>query len=164
MISDDTELAPKRFQGRCIHFHMGLSRRNLTGIIKLRLQHGCQETQEEACASGPEASSRGTAKNDQGDEPAFPAIFRRVSEAALALIQIEDRRRFPFAGKTAPSARSDRIQSSMTNVPVTMRTRPHPERRVSLSRKTTRENATVTRMLSLSMGTTTLAGPPCKAR
>lgn len=87
-----------------------------------------------------------------------------VKADGVAVIQVEDRRRFPFAGKTAPSARSDRIQSSMTNVPVTMRTRPHPERRVSFSRKTTRENATVTRMLSLSMGTTTLAGPSCKAR
>ena len=56
------------------------------------------------------------------------------------------------------------IQSSIVSVPPTMRSKPHPERAVSCSRKTSQENATVTRILSLSIGTTTLAKPSCKAR
>ena len=45
----------------------------------------------------------------------------------------------------------------MSSVPATMRARPAPDFRVSFSLNTKYENATVTTMLSLSMGTTTLA-------
>ena len=48
-------------------------------------------------------------------------------------------------------------------VPTTMRTRPQADFFVSFSPKTIREKAMETRMLSLSMGTTTLASPSCKA-
>ena len=47
IISYDTELAQKYFQGRFIHFHMEFFKSGLTRIIKLWLQNGCQETPEE---------------------------------------------------------------------------------------------------------------------
>ncbi len=49
--------------------------------------------------------------------------------------------------------------TSMSNVPATFRARPRAALRLSLSLKTRAEKATVTRMLSLSTGATTLAGP-----
>ena len=54
--------------------------------------------------------------------------------------------------------------SSMASVPETRNTRPRAERRVNVSWNTIQEKITVTRMLSLSMGTTTLAGPSWSAR
>ena len=56
------------------------------------------------------------------------------------------------------------VQSSSTKVPATTKVSPTAARGESFSPNTRRENTTVTRMLSLSMGTTTLAGPCCKAR
>lgn len=47
IISYDTELAQKHFQGRFIHFHMEFFKSGLTRIIKLWLQNGCRETPEE---------------------------------------------------------------------------------------------------------------------
>ena len=54
-------------------------------------------------------------------------------------------------------------QSSMSKVPATIRTSPMAERLPSRSWKTTAEKAMVTSMLSLSIGTTTLASPSCSA-
>lgn len=59
---------------------------------------------------------------------------------------------------------SSKYQNSITSVPAVTSSRPTAARRVSFSRNTRPEKATVTRMLSLSMGTTTLAGPSCRAR
>ena len=56
------------------------------------------------------------------------------------------------------------VQSSSTKVPATTKVSPTAARGESFSPNTRRENTTVTRMLSLSIGTTTLAGPCCKAR
>lgn len=49
-------------------------------------------------------------------------------------------------------------------VPMVNNPKPIPERRFNRSFKTKDENAMVTKMLSLSIGTTTLANPSCKAR
>ena len=49
------------------------------------------------------------------------------------------------------------------SVPAVRRTRPAKDLRSSLSLRNIRENSMVTRMLNLSMGTTTLAGPSCRA-
>lgn len=50
IVSYDTELAQKHFQGRFIHYHMEFFKSGLTRIIKLWLQNGCQETPEEMYA------------------------------------------------------------------------------------------------------------------
>ena len=47
IISYDTELAQKYFQGRFIQFHMEFFKSGLTRIIKLWLQNGCRETPED---------------------------------------------------------------------------------------------------------------------
>ena len=47
IISYDTELAQKHFQGHFIHYHMEFFKSGLTRIIKLWLQSGCRETPEE---------------------------------------------------------------------------------------------------------------------
>lgn len=52
---------------------------------------------------------------------------------------------------------------SIISVPATMAARPIAERLFSRSWKTRKENAMVTRILSLSMGTMRLAGPSCRA-
>ena len=54
-------------------------------------------------------------------------------------------------------------QSSISSVPPTTATRPAADFFVSFSWNTRHENRIVTRMLSLSMGATTLAGPSCRA-
>ena len=54
--------------------------------------------------------------------------------------------------------------SSMAPVPARISTRPRAAFLLNVSFKTRLENRMVTRMLSLSMGTTTLAGPACRAR
>ena len=54
-------------------------------------------------------------------------------------------------------------QSSISSVPPTTATRPAADFFVSFSWNTSHENRIVTRMLSLSMGATTLAGPSCRA-
>ena len=67
-------------------------------------------------------------------------------------------------GRSGGQSRRLACQISIASVPATIRASPKPERRVSLSWNTRPEKATVTRMLSLSMGATTLAGPSCRAR
>ncbi len=52
----------------------------------------------------------------------------------------------------------------MAPVPARISTKPTAALGVSFSFSTIQENTMVTKMLSLSMGTTTLAGPSCKAR
>lgn len=54
--------------------------------------------------------------------------------------------------------------NSIKSVPPTTKTRPMAAFFVSFSWKTSHENKLVTRMLSLSIGATTLAGPSCSAR
>lgn len=56
-----------------------------------------------------------------------------------------------------------RIYRIMISVPITIRRSPVVDFFVSFSLNTKKENAIVTRMLSLSIGTTTLAGPSCNA-
>ena len=53
--------------------------------------------------------------------------------------------------------------NSIKSVPPTTKTRPMAAFFVSFSWKTSRENKIVTRMLSLSIGATALAGPSCSA-
>ncbi len=53
---------------------------------------------------------------------------------------------------------------SSASVPAVSSPSPSPARRLSFSPRKIREKATVTRMLSLSMGATTLAGPSWRAR
>ena len=55
------------------------------------------------------------------------------------------------------------IHISVPKVPATIRARPAADFAVSFSLNTMREKRTVTSMLSLSMGTTAVAGPFCKA-
>ena len=56
-----------------------------------------------------------------------------------------------------------RIYRIMISVPITIRRSPVVDFFVSFSLNTKKEKAIVTRMLSLSIGTTTLAGPSCNA-
>ena len=53
--------------------------------------------------------------------------------------------------------------NSINKVPATIITSPMPDFALSFSLNTMYENAMVTNMLNLSMGTTTLAGPVCSA-
>ena len=55
------------------------------------------------------------------------------------------------------------LKNAMSNVPATIRARPRQAFLDSFSLKTKYENTTVTSMLSLSMGTTTLTMPFCRA-
>lgn len=54
-------------------------------------------------------------------------------------------------------------QKSSSKVPATMPASPTAAFFDSVSRNTSQENRMATRMLSLSTGTTTLAGPSCNA-
>ena len=54
--------------------------------------------------------------------------------------------------------------TNSSSVPAVISASPAAALAVSRSLRNRREKATVTRMLSLSMGTTTLAGPSCSAR
>ena len=56
------------------------------------------------------------------------------------------------------------LYSSIAPVPARMSTKPIPALRLSFSFSTRPENTMVTKMLSLSMGTTTLANPSWRAR
>lgn len=56
------------------------------------------------------------------------------------------------------------LYSSIAPVPARMSTKPIPALRLSFSFSTRPENTIVTKMLSLSMGTTTLANPSWRAR
>ena len=60
--------------------------------------------------------------------------------------------------------RGRRRQKIMRSVPPAMSNRPTPALSESFSLNTRKEKETVSRILSLSMGTTTLAGPSCNAR
>lgn len=55
-------------------------------------------------------------------------------------------------------------RTAIIMVPARIHSNPNAAFFVSFSLNTTHENAMVTRMLSLSIGTTTLAGPSCRAR
>lgn len=69
-----------------------------------------------------------------------------------------------WRGGQATALASSQNFTSRSSVPPVKRASPAAARRLSRSFRTTPEKATVTRMLSLSMGTTTLAGPSCSAR
>ena len=56
------------------------------------------------------------------------------------------------------------LYSSIAPVPARMSAKPTPALRLSFSFSTRPENTMVTKMLSLSMGTTTLANPSWRAR
>ena len=56
------------------------------------------------------------------------------------------------------------LYSSIAPVPARMSAKPIPALRLSFSFSTRPENTMVTKMLSLSMGTTTLANPSWRAR
>ena len=72
---------------------------------------------------------------------------------------------FPFLSILAETGnRTNDHYRSMTGVPMVSRDRPRAAFFESFSPKTILEKAMVTRMLSLSMGTTILAGPSCRAR
>ena len=62
-----------------------------------------------------------------------------------------------FAGTVR--GRRTYAQMAITRVPHTMKASPSPDRRVRRSLNTTAEKAMDTRMLSVSMGTTTLTTP-----
>ncbi len=82
-------------------------------------------------------------------------IRRKASAFRCCLLQ--PLRRF------APAPQGDPGQSSISSVPPTTAARPMADFFVSFSWNTSHENRIVTRMLSLSMGATTLAGPSCRA-
>ena len=84
---------------------------------------------------------------------------RKTTENVAARAQV---RRFHDLFTDAGAA-SDDVYSSIRRVPATTRVRPRAAFFVSFSWNTSHENRIVTRMLSLSMGATTLAGPSCRA-
>lgn len=69
----------------------------------------------------------------------------------------------PIMSKVAAIFQKDYFFKS-NNVPATKSTSPTPDFLVSFSPNTKYEKKIVTRILNLSIGTTTLAGPVCSAR
>jgi hypothetical protein len=110
------------------------------------------------------------------------AAFSCVRPGRAFLIGADGRRRFrrsacgaavakglssaPFGGAGSAYGVVDRLfyQINSTIVPATIMPSPIADLTVSLSPNATRAKAMETRMLSLSIGTTTLAGPVCSAR
>lgn len=97
----------------------------------------------------------------------FTAPVRRVAAGqtdGVLYETIDEKQKSPEAQATLRDSFFASIQNSITSVPPVTSSRPRAARRVSFSWNTSPEKATVTNILSLSMGTTILAGPSCKAR